>query len=105
MVCGRVADASVTVGAAMWWHGWTREKNVQEVASALMVGEYCIFVLVLCFASLIGSRLLGHVIECSTYATGGYYSGFKDLGVNDTDMGMILRSEQFSVLHSLIANF
>ena len=32
--------------------------------------------------------LAGHVIECSTYATGGYYSGFKDLGVNDTDMGM-----------------
>ena len=31
--------------------------------------------------------MLGHVIECSTYATGGYYSGFKDLGVKDTDMG------------------
>ena len=29
----------------------------------------------------------GHVIECSTYATGGYYSGFKDLGVKDVDMG------------------
>ena len=66
VVCGRVADASPTVGAAMWWHGWTREDNIQEVASALMVG---------------------HVIECSTYATGGYYSGFKDLGVKDTDMG------------------
>ncbi|KAL1611824.1 hypothetical protein SLS60_000044 [Paraconiothyrium brasiliense] len=66
VVCGRVADASPTVGAAMWWHGWTRESNIQEVASALMVG---------------------HVIECSTYATGGYYSGFKDLGVKDTDMG------------------
>lgn len=25
--------------------------------------------------------------RCSTYATGGYYSGFKDLGDNDTDMG------------------
>lgn len=24
--------------------------------------------------------------RCSTYATGGYYSGFKDLGVHDTDM-------------------
>ena len=64
--CGRVADASVTVGAAMWWHGWTRESNIAELAGALMVG---------------------HVIECSTYATGGYYSGFKDLGVKDTDMG------------------
>lgn len=65
VVCGRVADASVTVGAAIWWHGWKRE-NVQELAGALMVG---------------------HIIECSTYATGGYYSGFKDLGINDTDMG------------------
>jgi hypothetical protein len=65
VLCGRVADASVTVGAAMWWHGWTRE-NIPELAAALMIG---------------------HIIECSTYATGGYYSGFKDLGINDTDMG------------------
>lgn len=66
VVCGRVADASVTVGAAMWWHGWKRETHVQELAGALMIG---------------------HIIECSTYATGGYYSGFKDLGIKDTDMG------------------
>ncbi|KAM0536457.1 hypothetical protein ACHAP6_007139 [Verticillium nonalfalfae] len=58
-------DASVTVGAAMWWHGWTRE-NLTELAGALMIG---------------------HIIECSTYATGGYYSGFKDLEGKDTDMG------------------
>lgn len=49
----------------MWWHGWKRE-DFQPLAGALMIG---------------------HIIECSTYATGGYYSGFKDLGVNDTDMG------------------
>lgn len=49
----------------MWWHGWKRD-NLHELASALTIG---------------------HIIECSTYATGGYYSGFKDLGVNDTDMG------------------
>jgi hypothetical protein len=65
VLCGRVADASVTVGAAMWWHGWTRD-NLTELASALMIG---------------------HIIECSTYATGGYYSGFKSLAPNDTDMG------------------
>ncbi|KAG7109281.1 Leucine aminopeptidase A like protein [Verticillium longisporum] len=64
VLCGRVADASVTVGAAMWWHGWTRE-NLTELAGALMIG---------------------HIIECSTYATGGYYSGFKDLKGEDTDM-------------------
>lgn len=50
----------------MWWHGWNREEHIQELAGALMVG---------------------HIIECSTYATGGYYSGFKDLGIKDTDMG------------------
>ena len=66
VLCGRVADASVTVGAAMWWHGWTREGSVAELAGALMVG---------------------HIIECSTYATGGYYSGFKDLGDKDLDLG------------------
>ncbi|KAG7130839.1 hypothetical protein HYQ45_010431 [Verticillium longisporum] len=65
VLCGWVADASVTVGAAMWWHGWTRE-NLTELAGALMIG---------------------HIIECSTYATGGYYSGFKDLKGEDTDMG------------------
>ena len=50
----------------MWWHGWNREEHIHEMAGALMVG---------------------HIIECSTYATGGYYSGFKDLGIKDTDMG------------------
>lgn len=65
VVCGRVADASVAVGPAMWWHGWTRD-NLDELAGTLM---------------------LGHIIECSTYATGGYYSGFKELGIHDTDMG------------------
>jgi hypothetical protein len=75
VLCGRVADASPTVGAAMWWHGWTREDNYQELAGALMVG---------------------HIIECSTYATGGYYSGFKDLGVNDTDMGYPIAAVEHS---------
>lgn len=65
VICGRVADASVCVGAAMFWHGWNRE-NMDELAGTLMIG---------------------HIIECSTYATGGYYSGFKQLGVHDTDMG------------------
>lgn len=71
VLCGRVADASVTVGAAMWWWGWNREDHVTELAGSLMVG---------------------HIIECSTYATGGYYSGFKDLGVRDLDMGYPIAS-------------
>jgi hypothetical protein len=65
VICGRVADASVTAGAAMFWHGWDRS-NLKGLAGTLMIG---------------------HLLECSTYVTGGYYSGFKDLGVHDTDMG------------------
>jgi hypothetical protein len=65
VVCGRVSDASLAVGAAMWWHGWTKQ-NVQELAGALMIG---------------------HLIECGTYATGGYYSAFKDFGAKNTNFG------------------
>lgn len=42
----------------MWWHGWNRELDFNEIA---------------------GSLICGHLIECSAYVTGGYYSGFKDL--------------------------
>ncbi|KAI1261935.1 hypothetical protein F5Y18DRAFT_400123 [Xylariaceae sp. FL1019] len=57
VIAGRVADAAPTIGAAIWWHGWDRS-NLNEIAGALMAG---------------------HIIECSAYATGGYYSGFKKL--------------------------
>ncbi|KAJ6005150.1 hypothetical protein N7451_003094 [Penicillium sp. IBT 35674x] len=65
VICGRVADASVTVGAAMYWHGWDRS-HLDELAGAVIVG---------------------HILECSTYATGGYYSGFKEMKGKDTDLG------------------
>ncbi|KAH7303854.1 hypothetical protein B0I35DRAFT_364298 [Stachybotrys elegans] len=57
VVCGRVADASPTIGAAAWWHGWART-DYDQLARALMAG---------------------HLIECSTYVTGGNYTGFKSL--------------------------
>lgn len=57
VICGRVADAAPAIGAAAWWHGWDADN----------------------FDALAGSLIAGHLIECSTYATGGYYSGFKDL--------------------------
>ncbi len=69
VVCGRVSDASLAVGAAMWWHGWTRA-DLPALAGALMVG---------------------HIIECGTYATGGYYSGFKALAPAWTDFGCEFR--------------
>jgi hypothetical protein len=58
VICGRVADAAPTIGAAMWWHGWDRETDLDQIA---------------------GSLVAGHLIECSSYVCGGYYSGFKRL--------------------------
>jgi hypothetical protein len=55
VICGRVADAAPVVGAAMWYHNWDRE-DFTKLAHALMAG---------------------HLLECSSYVTGGYYTGFK----------------------------
>lgn len=57
VLCGRVADASPVIGLAAWWHNWDRSD----------------------FQSLAGSFVAGHLIECSNYATGGNWSGFKTL--------------------------
>ena len=65
VIAGRVADAAPIVGAAIWWHGWDRS-NLDQLAGALMAG---------------------HIIECSAYATGGYYAGFKDLMDNCENLG------------------
>jgi hypothetical protein len=53
VICGRVADASPVIAAAAWWHGW-RETDYDELAAALIGG---------------------HLIECSTYVTGGNFAG------------------------------
>jgi hypothetical protein len=42
----------------MWYHGWQRDTDFDQIAGALVAG---------------------HLIECSSYVCGGYYSGFKDL--------------------------
>ncbi|KAH7139331.1 hypothetical protein B0J11DRAFT_477592 [Dendryphion nanum] len=55
VICGRVADAAPVVGAAMWFHNWKRE-DFTQLAHALVAG---------------------HLLECSAYVTGGYYTGFK----------------------------
>ncbi|WP_028938456.1 acyclic terpene utilization AtuA family protein [Pseudonocardia spinosispora] len=54
VVCGRVTDASLTVGPAAWWHGWRRDQ----------------------WDELAGAVLAGHIIECGPHATGGNFSGF-----------------------------
>ena len=57
VICGRVADASPVIGAAYWFHNWARSQY-DELANAFVAG---------------------HLIECSTYVTGGNFSGFKTL--------------------------
>jgi hypothetical protein len=55
VITGRVADASVVVGAAAWWWDWTPRD----------------------FDALAGAVCAGHVIECGPQATGGNFSGFQ----------------------------
>lgn len=57
VVCGRVADASLTAGPAAWWHGWG-------------TGDW---------DRLAAGVVAGHVIECGPHATGGNFSGFADV--------------------------
>ena len=52
---GRVTDASLVVGPAAWWHGWS-PTSYDELAGAVVAG---------------------HVIECGCQATGGNFSGFQ----------------------------
>ena len=57
VVTGRVTDASLVVGPAMWWHGWTPDR----------------------FDALAGAVAAGHVIECGPQATGGNYPFLHEL--------------------------
>jgi len=57
VVTGRVADASLVSGVAAWWWGWTP-------------GDH---------DALAGAVVAGHVIECGAQATGGNFSGFREI--------------------------
>ncbi|MEU4318777.1 acyclic terpene utilization AtuA family protein [Nocardia fluminea] len=58
VVTGRVTDASVIVGPAAAYFGWARTD----------------------YDALAGAVVAGHVIECSTQATGGNFAFFTELG-------------------------
>jgi hypothetical protein len=60
VICPRVTDASLVVGAAAWWHEW-------EIDA---------------WDPLAGAVIAGHVIECGTQATGGNFSGVFGLNVD-----------------------
>ena len=57
VVTGRVTDAALTVGPAIWRHGWKRND----------------------WDRLAGAVVAGHVIECGSQATGGNYSFFTEV--------------------------
>jgi hypothetical protein len=57
VITGRVTDASLTMGPAAWWHGWSRDD----------------------FDAVAGGIAAGHIIECGPQANGGNFSGFKEL--------------------------
>jgi hypothetical protein len=59
VVCGRVADPSLTVGPALAHFGWARD-DWDRIARATMAG---------------------HLLECGSQVSGGYYAdpGFKDV--------------------------
>lgn len=54
VVTGRVTDASLTLGPALFEFGWTRD-DLDKLAAGTVAG---------------------HVLECGTQATGGNFSGF-----------------------------
>ena len=56
VVTGRVTDAAVVMGPAIWWHDWSPTD----------------------YDALAGSVIAGHVIECGTQATGGNFAGLFD---------------------------
>jgi hypothetical protein len=57
VITGRVTDAAVVCGPAAWHHGWSRSD----------------------WDALAGAVVAGHVIECSTQATGGNYAFFTEV--------------------------
>jgi len=57
VICPRVTDASLTMGAAAWKFNWQRDD----------------------YDELAGSLAAGHIIECGAQATGGNYSFFEEV--------------------------
>ncbi|HEX4015139.1 MAG TPA: acyclic terpene utilization AtuA family protein [Frankiaceae bacterium] len=68
VVTGRVTDASLVAGPAMWHHGWTS-------------GD---------LDALAGATVCGHLLECGAQTTGGNFSLYADLlDAPGADSGML----------------
>jgi hypothetical protein len=68
VVTGRVTDASLVVGPAVWWHGWSPTA----------------------YDELAGAVVAGHVLECGCQATGGNFSGFRAIENSGQPLGFPL---------------
>ncbi|KAF5612648.1 duf1446 domain protein [Fusarium tjaetaba] len=77
IISGRCCDASTVMGAATWWHGW-KSSNLNQLA---------------------GSLIAGHCIECGCYATGGNFSGFKNIPDNQNQGFPIAEIEADGTFH------
>jgi len=58
VITGRVTDAALVIGPAAWWHEWSYDTDLDQLAGAVTAG---------------------HIIECGTQATGGNYAFFTDV--------------------------
>ena len=58
VITGRVTDAALVIGPAAWWHDWSYDTDLDQLAGAVTAG---------------------HIIECGTQATGGNYAFFTDV--------------------------
>jgi hypothetical protein len=58
VITGRVTDAALVIGPAAWWHDWSYETDLDQLAGAVTAG---------------------HIIECGAQATGGNYAFFTDV--------------------------
>ncbi|KAJ5850926.1 hypothetical protein N7455_010782 [Penicillium solitum] len=65
VLCGRVTDASPTIACAAYHYQWSRQ-DFDQLAHAFVAGNF---------------------LECSTYVTGGNFSGFKSLPGPGIDIG------------------
>ncbi len=74
VITGRVADASLTVAPAVHEFGWRWDD----------------------WNRLAGASVAGHVIECGAQASGGYFSGWRDVNFHDLGFPIAELSEDGS---------
>jgi riboflavin biosynthesis pyrimidine reductase len=65
VITGRITDASLVVGPAAWWHGWSYADAAAGDTATL--------------DRIAGAVVAGHAIECGAQVTGGNYSFFERL--------------------------